>query len=80
MQTVTTHEAKTHLSRYLAAVEAGDEVVIARGRKPVAKLVPYETGREKKRPKVGRTLGPKFAIPDAALAPLTDDELRDWGL
>ncbi len=46
-QTVTTHEAKTHLSRYLAAVEAGEEIIIAGGRKPVARLVPFATGQEK---------------------------------
>ncbi len=36
---VTIHEAKTHLSRLLAAVEPGDEVVIARRDKPTARLV-----------------------------------------
>ncbi len=80
MPTVTTHEAKTHLSRYLAAVEAGEEIVIARGRKPVARLVPFATGRGKKRPKVGRILGPEFDVPNEALAPLTKRELKDWGL
>ncbi len=38
--TVNTHEAKTHLSRLLAQVESGEEVVIARAGKPIAKLVP----------------------------------------
>lgn len=37
---VTVHEAKTHLSRLLRAVEAGQEVVIKRGNEPVAVLVP----------------------------------------
>jgi len=39
---VNVHEAKTHLSRLLARVEAGEEVVIARAGKPVARLVPIE--------------------------------------
>jgi prevent-host-death family protein len=39
MTQVTVHEAKTHLSRLLAAVESGEEVVICRGSKPVARLV-----------------------------------------
>lgn len=39
MQTVTVHEAKTHMSKLLARVEAGEEIVIARGRTEVAKLV-----------------------------------------
>ena len=40
MQTVTVHEAKTHMSRLLARVEAGEEFVIARGKNAIAKLVP----------------------------------------
>jgi len=36
---VTIHEAKTHLSRLIAAVERGEEVVIARRDKPVARLI-----------------------------------------
>ena len=74
------HEAKTHLSRYLAAVETGEEIVIARGRKPVARLVPYVASRAKRRPKVGRMLDSGFAVPDAAFAPLSGRELKEWGL
>jgi prevent-host-death family protein len=37
---VTIHAAKTHLSQLIARVEAGEEIVIARGDTPVAKLVP----------------------------------------
>lgn len=40
MTIVNVHEAKTHLSRLLARVAAGEEVVIAKAGKPVAKLVP----------------------------------------
>jgi len=39
---VSVHEAKTHLSALLARVEAGETIVIARGGKPVARLVPLE--------------------------------------
>lgn len=39
MPTVNVHDAKTHLSRLLARVERGEEVVIARKGKPVARLV-----------------------------------------
>lgn len=42
MTEVNIHEAKTHLSRLLARVAAGEEVVIAKGGKPVARLVPFE--------------------------------------
>jgi antitoxin (DNA-binding transcriptional repressor) of toxin-antitoxin stability system len=69
MTTITAHEAKTHLSRYLAEVELGKEYVIARGKKAVAKLVPVMTAKPKPRPKVGETLDVPFPIPDSAFAP-----------
>jgi prevent-host-death family protein len=39
--TVNIHEAKTTLSRLIQAVENGEAVTIARGGRPVARLVPY---------------------------------------
>jgi antitoxin (DNA-binding transcriptional repressor) of toxin-antitoxin stability system len=80
MTTITTHEAKTHLSRYLAEVEGGKEFIIARGKSAVAMLVPMGKPAPKKRPKVGECLGPVIEIPESALAPLTEEELREWGL
>lgn len=59
MATVNVHEAKTHLSRLLQQVEAGEDVVIARDGEPVAKLVslaktlPRQPGRLKGRIRVG---------------------------
>lgn len=40
MRTVKVHEAKTHLSRLLERVEKGEVIIIARGKQPVARLVP----------------------------------------
>ncbi len=40
MQAIGLFEAKTHLSEYVARAEAGEEVVIMRHHKPVAKIVP----------------------------------------
>lgn len=80
MKTITTHEAKTHLSRYLAEVEEGQEIIIARGKKPVAKLVPLTPTAIRPRPKVGEHLGPVIQIPDSAFAPLTEEDLKEWGL
>ena len=58
MQTVTVHEAKTHMSRLLARVEAGEEIVIARGKDAIAKLVPLH-------PPVPKRRAPgRFAEPD----------------
>ena len=45
MNEVSVHEAKTHLSRLLARVEKGEEIIIARNRKAIAKLVPIAAGR-----------------------------------
>ena len=39
VKTVNIHEAKTHLSRLVRRVQSGEEIVIARGGKPVARLV-----------------------------------------
>ncbi len=81
MLIITTHEAKTHLARYLARVEAGEEIIIARGKHPIARLSPLTQAAPHPRPKVGTTLGNRFSIPDHALAPLSETSLReDWGL
>lgn len=80
MTTITTHEAKTHLSRYLAEVGKGRRFVIARGRSAVAMLVPIGPDGGRRRPKVGRIKGKPFAFPAAAFAPLNAKELREWGL
>ena len=80
MKTISTHDAKTHLSRYLAAVEAGEEFVIARGKRAVARLVPLQPKDGPKRPKVGRLITEPFHIPQKALQPLTPEELKGWGL
>ena len=75
--TVNIHEAKTELSRLIAAVESGDEVVIARRGKPVAKLVKYE---RRERPPLGWLKLPGPPIDPSVFDPMTDDELREWGL
>jgi antitoxin (DNA-binding transcriptional repressor) of toxin-antitoxin stability system len=62
MATVTTHEAKTNLSKLTARAEAGEEIIIARGKEPVAKLTPLAGG--KRRPEFGALKG-KLNIPDA---------------
>ncbi len=80
MTTITTHEAKTHLSRYLAEVEKGQEFIIARGKTAVALLTPIPKAAPPPRPKVGDILGPVMVVPDAAFAPLSNEELVEWGL
>lgn len=63
------HEAKTHLSRLLQRVAAGEEVVIRRGSRPVARLVPVT-------PPHGRRFGLDrgvFEVPADFDAPLPED-------
>jgi prevent-host-death family protein len=48
MAQVNMHEAKTHLSKLVERVEAGEEIVIARAGKPVARLVPVEQPKPKR--------------------------------
>jgi prevent-host-death family protein len=78
--TITVHEAKTHLSKYLAEVENGLEILIARGKKPVARLVPLHEKPVSRRPNVGEMIDKPFHIPASAFAPLSKKELADWGL
>lgn len=69
-KTVNVHEAKTHLSRLLARVEAGEEVTIAKAGRPVARLVPI-TDTTWKRP-LGMDKGSDFFIADDFDAPDPD--------
>ena len=55
MTIVNIHEAKTHLSRLITKVLNGEEVVIARGNKPVAKLILYDS--QKKKRQIGSAKG-----------------------
>ncbi len=49
MTTVTIHEAKTHLSRLIKAALAGEEIVLAHGKTPVARIVPLHPPIPKRR-------------------------------
>jgi antitoxin (DNA-binding transcriptional repressor) of toxin-antitoxin stability system len=49
MTTFTIHEAKTHLSRLINLVLAGETVVLARGKNPVAQIVPLQAAQPRKR-------------------------------
>lgn len=46
MKTINIHEAKTHLSRLVERVQAGEEIVIAKAGRPAARLVPIEEARK----------------------------------
>lgn len=72
MKTVKVQDAKTHLSALLASVERGEEYVIARGDRPVARLVPLVDTDE-------RELGfVPYQLPATFFDPLPGDELAAW--
>ena len=72
MKQVKVQYAKTHLSALLAAVERGEEFVIARGDRPAARLVPME-------PQESREMGfVSYSVPDEFLDALPEDELVAW--
>ena len=75
MSISTVHEAKTQLSKLIEKAERGEEVIIARGKKPVVKLVPIEPA-PKTRP-LGIFKG-EFEIGSEFFEPLPDDELDAW--
>ena len=77
MTTVNVHEAKTHLSRLLAHVEAGEEVTIARNGKPVAQLVRCKSRGKRQ---FGAMKGNKEweELSDLVLQPLPPEELALW--
>jgi prevent-host-death family protein len=73
----TVHQAKTNLSKLLRKAARGEEVVIARGKTPVAKLVAVLAKKKKRVP--GALKGKIWYAPDA-FAPLTKEELKEWGI
>ncbi len=73
---VNIHEAKTNLSRLLAEVSDGADVVIANRGVPIARLVAYHV---RSRPMWG-SLANDQPMPDDAFAPMSHDQLREWGL
>jgi len=70
---VNTHEAKTQLSKLIAAVRDGEEVIICQAGKPVARLTAYEPARKK--PRLGTGKG-KIILRPGWDSPETDAEIE----
>ena len=75
MGPVNIHDAKTHFSKLIERVQLGEEVVIAKAGRPVARLVPIVPDARGRRP--GSAKG-RIVVADDFDAPLPDDILRDW--
>ncbi len=75
MEVITIETAETTLPQLLARVEAGEEIILARGKEPIAKLVPFRQPATKRRFGALRgivSIGPKF------FDPLPPQELEAW--
>jgi prevent-host-death family protein len=75
----TVHQAKTNFSRILKEVEAGQEVIVMRGKKPVATVVPIDAPAFSRSTLAGSYRG-KLSWTEGAFDPLTDAELREMGM
>ena len=75
MIVTTIHRAKTNLSGLIERAERGEEVVIARGKQPVVRLVPVKQPPKKREPGMFRG---EFELGPAFFEPLPPDELGRW--
>jgi prevent-host-death family protein len=76
MTTINIHEAKTHLSRLVDRAAVGEDIVIARAGKPVARLTSLESAANAGPRQPG--MFPGLTVPDSFFEPLREDELSAW--
>jgi prevent-host-death family protein len=75
VKTFNVHEAKTHLSRLLRRVAAGEDVVIAKAGRPIARLVPVAPSKGER--VLGSQRG-RFVVPEDFDAPLPEEILAEF--
>lgn len=75
MTIINIHQAKTHLSKLVDAVTHGEEIIIAKAGRPVAKLIPISGKKSKRKP--GALKG-KITISEDFDAPLSEDLLKQF--
>lgn len=75
MTSVSVHEAKTHLSRLIERVLAGEEVTVTRNREPVIRLVRAAAPPASRRSRIGTMEGRLGADCDAIVEPWSDEDL-----
>lgn len=73
MLKLNVHEAKTHLSRYLARLSEGEKIVLCKRNVPIAEIVPLKRTRTEPRP-VGLAKG-RFEVPPEFFEPLPGELL-----
>lgn len=77
MTTVNLHAAKTHFSKLVEAAAAGEEIIIAKAGKPVARLVPLTSPEKRPKRRLGLLAG-RATIPTDFDATLPDSVLDDF--
>lgn len=76
---VNIHQAKTHFSKLVARAEQGEEIIIARGDKPVVKIVAINPPVCQPKPRrQGGWLKDKIALTESFFEPLPEEELALW--
>ncbi|CAK0770308.1 Antitoxin [Gammaproteobacteria bacterium] len=70
---INVHEAKTHLSRLLEQVHAGQEIILAKAGQPYARLMPLAAEPPRRQP--GRLLG---HVGEEFFEPLSEADLTSW--
>ena len=75
MTQTTIHAAKTHLSKLIKRACAGEDIIIARGKEPMVRLVPVDAPKPKR--EFGAMRG-KVGVDDSFFDPLPQDELDAW--
>jgi antitoxin (DNA-binding transcriptional repressor) of toxin-antitoxin stability system len=73
---INVHEAKTHLSRYLAKLAPGESLLVCKRNVPIAEIRRLPVPRAAKRP-IGLAKG-TFQVPPAFFEALPDEELEAW--
>ncbi|WP_374942660.1 type II toxin-antitoxin system Phd/YefM family antitoxin [Sphingomonas sp.] len=76
MTSVSVHEAKTHLSRLIERVLAGEEVTVTRNKEPVIRLVRAAPPPAPRRSRIGTMAGRLGSDCDAILEPWADEDLE----
>lgn len=77
MQIVNIHAAKTHLSRLVDAAANGEEIVIARAGRPIARLVPLHKALVRPRRQLGCLAG-DFTVPTEFDSPLPEQVMAGF--
>ncbi len=75
---VNIHEAKTHFSELIAAVERGEEIVIARRGKPVATVTAVDRQAAPSKKRVFGQWAGKIKVDPSFYEPMSEDELKEW--